>query len=84
MPDQNSEITLDLPAGEHSRFAPSAADSLVGQTFDLDERIAGIGGLIVHTLSADERGLWTRAQIVSAEVVRDGRFIRVTITAEET
>lgn len=72
-------VSLDVPAGQHERFAPSAAESMVGQEFDLDERIAGIRGLITHSLSADHRGLWTRARIVKAEVVRNGKAIRVVV-----
>jgi hypothetical protein len=74
-------MVIDIPAGRHQRFAASAAASVVGQEFDLDEQIAGIGGLIVQSLSADERGLWTRARVVDAEVVRDGNYLRLTIEA---
>lgn len=71
--------TIDLPADPHERFSDAAAESIVGREFDLDERIAGLTGLITRSLSADERGLWTRARVISARVVRSGAAIRVTV-----
>lgn len=54
---------------------------MIGQEFDLDERVAGLAELITYSLSADERGLWTRARVVDAEVIRSGRAARVTVEA---
>jgi hypothetical protein len=75
----NYAITLDLPAPEHSIFTDAAAASLVGQEFALDERIAGVAGLVAISLSADERGLWTRARCIGAEALHGGRIVRVTV-----
>lgn len=72
-------VSLHVPAGKHERFAPSAAESMIGQEFDLDEQIAGISALITYSLSADHRRLWTRARIVKADVVCDGMAIRVVV-----
>lgn len=72
-------MELTIPAERHMRYAPSAAASMVGQEFDLDERIAGFAGLVTRTLSADERGLWTRAKVIDAEIVDAGCSICFTI-----
>lgn len=73
-------ITLNLPAPSYAIYGARSAESLIGQEFYLDERIAGmVPGLIVQSLSADHRGLWTRARIVNAKVTDGGDAIRVEV-----